>query len=114
MIVTEERLRAVTRPFYRTSQSTCRPGHQRKFGIRVIARTEISSDVLCHHAYHSRLEAEHMSEIHFWANHSATARIKGDSARLWLTRRQRRSDFHGHPGNARHLCLEANDVSSPP
>src|SRR6185295_1061847 len=114
VVVTEKRLRAVARPFYWTSQSARRPGHQRKFGIRVIARTEIPPHVFCDHADLGRLEAKHVREIQFWANHPTTTSIKGDPTRLRFTHRQRRSDFHGYAGNARYLCLYANDVSSPP
>src|SRR5262249_38744507 len=81
--------------------------------IRVIARTEIAAHVFRDHTYPRRLQPKHVREIHFWAKHSATARIEGDSARTWLPFRYSRSDLHGYAGNTRDLCVYANDVRSP-
>ena len=113
MVVAQERLRAVARPFYGTSQTARRPCHQREFGIRVIARTEIAANVLRDDAYLGRLQAQHMREIHFWTNDPATTRIKGNSAGIRFICRQSRSDLHGYAGNARYLRLNPDDVSCP-
>src|SRR5262249_52344543 len=96
VIVAKKRLSAIARPFYRTPQTVCCPSRQREFGIRVIARAEISTNVLGNDAYLGRLQIKHVSKIQFGANHSAAARIKGNSTRLWFMNGQSRPYFHGN------------------
>ena len=112
VIVAEECFRAIAGPFDRTSQTARRPGHQRRIrdrsccGCRNCRRRPWRPRV----SWPAPRRACERDPLR--AKDPAAARIERDLAANRLVNRKRGSGLHGDSGDARYLCLDADDVGS--
>ncbi len=100
LVVAQERLVPLARPFHRHLQPPRRPGDERELRIDHAAGAEIAADLAHDDAHLVRRHRENGGEIVLEPPHAAAAGIKRDAARLGVEFGDRGARLHRHAGDA--------------